>query len=316
MARPLRIEYPGALYHVTSRGNERKNILITDDDKSVFLDILTTAANRFKIVLHAYCLMTNHYHFLIETAKANLSKCMQYINSSYTTYFNRDRKRSGHLFQGRYGALLVEEESYLIKLSQYIHLNPIRAKLARHPADYKWSSYRFYKHCEPGKPDFLDLQKTLGYFNDDRGLYAEYIEEAIQSKIVDFLPEAFAGLILGSQDFIDQIKKKYVDKRKNPRDLPSLRKINKTVICPDKIIEIINANSKDIQNKYRIKLLVLFLRKYTDLTLAEISKTIGTGKTPPAISNIFYRLDNDRNKNAHLNELINILETEMCKDEV
>ncbi len=155
MARPLRIEYDGALYHITSRGNERKDIYHSTGDKEKFLEIVEEAYKRFKVVIYAYCLMTNHYHLLMETPKANLSRCMQYINSVYTTHFNRKRKRSGHLFQGRYKGFLVEEVSYLTKLSRYIHLNPIRANMAKSPEDFEWSSYRYYVNEKDQKPIFL-----------------------------------------------------------------------------------------------------------------------------------------------------------------
>ena len=131
MARPLRIEYEGALYHVTSRGNARERIYLTDGDRLEFLDVLDQVASRFGWICHAYCLMSNHYHLLVETPAANLSKGMQLLNGVYTQRFNRATKRSGHVFQGRFKAVLVEKESHLLELARYVVLNPVRGQGVR-----------------------------------------------------------------------------------------------------------------------------------------------------------------------------------------
>ena len=144
MARPLRIQYPGAYYHVTSRGNERKDIFKSRRDREKFLDYLQSATQRYGAVIHCYCLMSNHYHLLLETPEGNLSQIMQHINGSYTTYFNVKRKRAGHLFQGRYHAVLVEADAYALELSRYVHLNPVHAGIATRPEDHAWSSYAAY----------------------------------------------------------------------------------------------------------------------------------------------------------------------------
>lgn len=123
MARPLRLVYPGALYHITARGNERKEIFRSDDDRSAFLSILAQAVERYRLILHAYVLMSNHYHLLLETEEGNLPLAIRHLNGLYTGYFNRSHRRVGHLFQGRYKAILIEKESYLLELSRYIHLN-------------------------------------------------------------------------------------------------------------------------------------------------------------------------------------------------
>lgn len=142
MARPLRIEYAGALYHVTSRGNAQADIYADKIDREQFLTLLHHVNNRFDWYCHAYCLMDNHYHLLIETGNANLSKGMKVLNGSYTQYFNRQHKRVGHVFQGRFKAIIVQKDSYLLELSRYIVLNPVRAEMIRQPKDWPWSSYR------------------------------------------------------------------------------------------------------------------------------------------------------------------------------
>lgn len=142
MARPLRIEYPGAVYHVTSRGNARQEVFVDDEDRTVFLGILTKTIDRFNWLCHAYCLMGNHYHLLIETVDPTLARGMRHLNGVYTQAFNRCHKRNGHLFQGRYKAILVEKDSHLLELARYVVLNPVRARMARSCKDWRWSSYR------------------------------------------------------------------------------------------------------------------------------------------------------------------------------
>ncbi len=128
MARPLRIIFPGAFYYITAGGNERKAVFKSKRDREKFLEYLETASERYNAVIHAFCMMDNHYHLLLETPSGNLSQIMRHINGAYTTYFNVKRARSGHLFQGRYKAILVERDEYAKELSRYIHLNPVRAK--------------------------------------------------------------------------------------------------------------------------------------------------------------------------------------------
>ncbi len=142
MARPLRIEYAGAVYHLTSRGNARKNIFADDSDRTLFMDTLSAVVKRYNWLCHAYCLMDNHYHLMIETPDPNLSMGMRHLNGIYTQRYNRRHKRPGHLFQGRFKAILVEKENYLLELCRYVVLNPVRARMLETPEQWAWSSYR------------------------------------------------------------------------------------------------------------------------------------------------------------------------------
>jgi len=142
MARPLRLEFPGALYHVTSRGDGRKDAYVDDSDRESWLDVLGEACERFNWMVHAYCLMTNHYHVLLETPDGNLSRGMRQLNGVYTQRFNRANGRVGHLFQGRYKAVIVQKDAYLMELARYIVLNPVRARMVRSAREWPWSSYR------------------------------------------------------------------------------------------------------------------------------------------------------------------------------
>lgn len=142
MARPLRIEFPGAFHHVMARGNARQAIFRTTQDREEFLDVLKRVCARFDWRVWAYCLMDNHYHLLVETVEPTLSRGMREINGIYTQIFNRRHSRTGHVFQGRYKSLLIDEDAYLLEVSRYIVLNPVKAKICRGAADYRWSSYR------------------------------------------------------------------------------------------------------------------------------------------------------------------------------
>lgn len=142
MARVLRIEYPGALYHVYGRGIARQKIFPNPADFALFLHALAQATDRHHLLIHAYCLMTNHYHLLLETPEGNLSRAMRHINGTYTQGYNRIHRRTGQLLEGRFKANLVEKEAYLLELARYIVLNPVRARLAERPEDWRWSSYK------------------------------------------------------------------------------------------------------------------------------------------------------------------------------
>ena len=141
MARPLRIQFPGALYHITARGNAQQNIFLHSDDFHDFLTILCRVSQRYHLILHAYCLMHNHYHLLLETPEGNLSQGIRQLNGIYTQYINKKYQRVGHLLQGRFKSILVEKENYLLELSRYIALNPLRAHLVEDPQDWPYSSY-------------------------------------------------------------------------------------------------------------------------------------------------------------------------------
>lgn len=182
MARPLRLEYPGALYHVTSRGDGREDIFLDDDDREAFLALLGEVCGRFTWTVYAYCLMTNHYHLLLETAEPTLSRGMRQLNGVYTQRFNRHHGRVGHVFQGRFKAIVVQRDAYLLELCRYVVLNPVRAGLTADAGQWPWSSYRAIVSEAPATA-WLDVPWTLGQFGQQRsraiGAYRRFVQEGM-----------------------------------------------------------------------------------------------------------------------------------------
>jgi len=226
MARPLRIAYPGAFYHVTSRGNERKDVFKSQRDREKFLEYLASATERYGAVIHVYCLMSNHYHLLLETPAGNLSQIMRHINGAYTTYFNIKRKRSGHLFQGRFKAILVEADEYATELSRYIHLNPIRAGMAERPEDFRWSSYRSYIG-QNAAPEWLKMGMVLSYFGEKTEAagtkYRTFVEDLLGTEYDSPLQNTFGAAVLGSGEFIEMVTATHLTDQTVNRDVPALR---------------------------------------------------------------------------------------------
>ena len=206
MARPLRIEYEGAVYHITSRGNARADIFVTDDDRRLFIETLGKVVSRYGWTCHAYCLMSNHYHLLIETPSPNLSRGMQLLNGIYTQRFNREHKRTGHVFQGRFKAILVEKESHLLELTRYVALNPVRANMVRSAREWPWSSYRATVG-QVAAPDFLTLDWTLSQFGSERArairAYRVFVSQGLGLEVWNGLR---GGSLLGSDTFVENMR--------------------------------------------------------------------------------------------------------------
>ncbi|MGA9333727.1 MAG: transposase [Rudaea sp.] len=181
MSRPLRIEFSGALYHVTSRGDRREDIYLDDGDREGFLELLGEVCDRSGWVCHAYCLMGNHYHLLLETQEPTLARGMRQLNGVYTQRFNRRHRRVGHVFQGRYKAILVQKDSYLLELARYIVLNPVRAGMVRSARDWRWSSYRATAGMV-NVPVWLHVDWLLAAFGARRGVakgaYRQFVSGA------------------------------------------------------------------------------------------------------------------------------------------
>jgi putative transposase len=205
MTRPLRLEFPGALYHVTARGDRRGAIYCDDVDRIVWLKLLEIACAQFNFIVHAFCQMENHYHLLVETIDGDLSGGMRQLNGAYSQQFNRRHGLVGHVFQGRYKAILVQKESYLLELSRYIVLNPIRANMVTSLDDWRWSSYRYF--MQPSDlPPWLDPDFLLAHFGADRtsarSAYKAFVLQGLE--LLSPLRDVQHQMLLGEDAFVAQ----------------------------------------------------------------------------------------------------------------
>jgi len=298
MARPLRITYPGAFYHVTSRGNERKNIFKSKKDREQFLEYLASATFRYDAVIHTYCLMENHYHLLLETPSANLSQIMRHINGAYTTYFNIKHKRAGHLLQGRFKAILVDKDAYAKELSRYIHLNPVRAKIVDAPEKYEWSSYQYYIGLKKS-PAWLKKDFILGYFGckikEATFEYKKFVRRLLKKEYESPLVQVVGSAVLGGNEFIDFIKNNYLVDKKKSKDIPSIKSLSWKPEL-DEIFDVIdivlNMDPTLVRN---VKM--YFARHYSGKPLKDIAKyfNIGDSGVSQASRRISMKICKDRN---------------------
>lgn len=207
MARPLRLELAGGLYHVTSRGDGQEAIYLSDDDREVWLAVLGQVCKRFNWVCHAWCQMSNHYHLLIETPETNLAEGMRLLNGVYTQRFNRIQGRSGHVFQGRYKAILVERDSYLLELARYVVLNPLRAGMVRRLETWLWSSY--LATCgQAAAPEWLQTDWILAQFGRQRAStirkYVQFVHEG--ARLPSVWTQLQGQIYLGSEAFVKKMQ--------------------------------------------------------------------------------------------------------------
>jgi REP element-mobilizing transposase RayT len=226
MTRPLRLEFPNALYHVTSRGDRREDIFEDEQDRERFLEIFGTVVTNYNWLCHGYCLMSNHYHLIIETLDGNLSKGMRQLNGVYTQASNRRHRRCGHLFQGRYKAILVDKENYLLELARYVVLNPVRAKgMVDRIGDWPWSSYLAMIGGAP-QPDWLTTDWLLSQFGAQKKRsmekYRQFVVDGIQNKR-DIWSDLQGQIYLGDEAFISRMQRK-TGKEKDDLNIPQKQK--------------------------------------------------------------------------------------------
>jgi putative transposase len=228
MSRPLRLEFPDALYHLTSRGDRREDIYEDDMDRGAFLDVLSSVIEQFNWTCYAYCLMSNHYHLLVQTPDANLSKGMRQLNGVYTQAYNRRHNKTGHLFQGRYKSILVDEDSYLLELSRYIVLNPVRAGMTRRVDQWKWSSY-LAMVGEDIVPGWLASDYLLSQFSVQRKTairkYMAFVQDGLRRDSI--WAQLNNQIYLGDQKFIDSLQQE----KEKDLQIPKIQKrsIAKTI---------------------------------------------------------------------------------------
>ncbi|NNL75442.1 MAG: hypothetical protein HKO68_03805 [Desulfobacterales bacterium] len=268
-----------------SRGNERNDIFLNDDDRQIFLKTLGEIAERFEIDIFAYVLMGNHYHLLIRTKRANLSKAMQWLGVSYTRGFNDRHARSGHLFQGRFKSIIVQNDAYLVQLSCYIHRNPLRANSVNRLAHYRWSSYSIYAYGYQ-KPDWLSTELILSHFtNGERHkAYREQVQGYAKEE-TRLWEDLKHGMILGSQKFVDKIRRTYgmqTGHQEIPRQKKMAREFNPTSFLVE-ASKVLNCDLKSLKAANRVStrdkedrdLLIYALWKTGALTNTKIGELFG-----------------------------------------
>ena len=284
-------------------------------DRGRFLSYLESAHDRYGAIIHVYCLMDNHYHLLLETPLGNLSQILHHINGAYTTYFNTKIKRSGHLFQGRYKAILVERDSYCQELSRYIHLNPIRARLVERPSAYSWSSYRYYIGQEK-RPAWLTTESILGYFGQKESSaqkhYRQFTESVLGGETKNPLKDVFASTLLGSPQFISWVKESLIPSQSvDTRNIPVLRQLveKPSLERIEKIVESTVGRGHPFYKNF----CVCTSHQYGGFTLKEIGAYYGMRGS--AVSQSSRRFKQKILENNKLRKIMGKIAREMCSVE-
>lgn len=297
MTRPLRITYEGAVYHVTIRGNERRSIFKDDSDRYAFLDKLSESVRRYGVRLYLYCLMTNHAHFVLETPQGNLSRFMQRFQTAYTLYYNRTHNRSGHLMQGRFGSRVVDEDEYIMRLSRYVHLNPVFVrKLKLLPIEdrvdflrkYPWSSYRSYIGlCSP--IDFVDYGPVLAMMSrtkkKQKPLYQDFVEMGIAEEDISFVASKNRSILsIGSESCHERVDAFYEAMVSDEDELccdTSFKRIGHAVSVEDilsSLCKVLKIDQSELYLKRRNSMVrpiaAYALCEFGQLTLREVAKVL------------------------------------------
>jgi len=317
MSRPLRIEWEGGFYHITARGNEKRPIFRIEKDFLRFVSRFERIHERHGIVIHAYVLMTNHYHLLLETPRANLSAALHDLNTAYTNYFNRRHDRVGHLFQGRYRSIVVEKDPYLLELSRYIHLNPVRAGMVKRPEAYRWSSYPSYLSSEYC-PEWLRREDILGQMDKSpvkgRRKYRQFVEEGLGREIRDPLKAVMGGIALGGETFWEEVRNR-VQGLQERNEVPALREIHRKTeagMIVEKVASFYGIPADRITRLehplHRGTQVAMYLaRKKTDLSLNEIAAIFGK-RHYTAVSVAYRRVEAKRQRDQRFDRELGKIE--------
>ena len=320
MARPLRIEMPDGVYHVISRGLERRAIVRDDADRDRWLALLGRMAERRDWRVLAWALMDNHFHLFVRTPHGDLSAGMHDLNSGYVSSFNRRHRRHGPLLQGRFNAILVERDYHYDELSRYVHLNPVRARLVRRPDAYAWSSCRDYFHSR-GVPAWLAWQDVLGQYGRTmrtaRRRYREFLMAGVASPVPSPLKEVVGATLLGSSGFIARMKQRIAD-RLPDRDVPSARALRAEVSIEQVATAVCRAfavSSELLAERGRHhndarSAAVYLCRQHTRASGEAIGQRFG-GVRGPAVWHIAHRIAQRRHRDNHLHAKLTQIEKQL-----
>jgi len=312
MARPVRIEYPGAVYHVVCRGNNRQAVFRDDRDRKRYLERLSLYCEQKKVDLLCYCLLTNHVHLVLETPQGNLSKMMQAFQTSYTVYFNKRHGRSGHVFEQRYKAFVVDQDNYLLEVSRYVHLNAVAARLAERPAQYPWSSYASYLKGK-GAPG-LKHQKILEYFAGGKRKqveqYREFVEGGMAGKQKLGEPAVRKQAFIGDEEFEEAVRRKV-------GTLPVMEKSYPLKRVAGAVCRVVGVSENDVRHSGRSEqvqrareLICYVSRRHGAASLTELRTLLGVKElsTPShALRRAERRLADDRAFRHQLKRVLDVL---------
>lgn len=274
MPRPYRLQGENCFYHIISRGDNRKKIFLDGYDFKKFLDYVVISKNKYRFNLYAYCLMPNHYHLFLEILQPNLSRIMQYINTAYSAYYNKKRNTTGHVFQGRFKSIMVDEDNYFLVLTRYIHLNPVKAKLVNYPQDYKWSSFRGY--IKKNMDEYIDYPELYNHLGLKPADYKKFVLDSID-KEDNLRDKVYAGIFLGGKGFI----KDKIDRLKpaiDSGDFAYKREVRSSVSIEEVLTaakDILGKDRPDIIGKKKSqsiirKAVIYIIRRITPLTNKQI----------------------------------------------
>lgn len=305
MARRSRIEYPGAFYHVISRGNQRQKIFADDRDRRKYLELLFGLRETYGFRLHGYVLMMNHVHLLMEAGDVPLSRLMQRLGSGYTQYFNRRHGLVGHLFQGRYKAILCDKTSYLLQLTRYLHLNPVRAEAVKEPGAYAWSSYRAYVR-ENRKQEGLETAEVLGQFsrrvNEAKRLYRRFVLEGLGEGHKEEYYELLDGRILGGKEFAERIKATVGEKGRLRIKVKAGDFLERVCGALGKTKESVVGAAKD-RGRVRARELICYLgRSCTELSVNSLAQNLRVD--PTCVSRSVSRVESRLAKDKQLKKIV------------
>ncbi len=312
MARPLRIEFPGAVYHVMNRGTARQSVFRGPDDYETFLGVVGDCHARWGVEVFAYCLMGNHYHLCLRTPEGNLARVMRHLDGLYTQRFNSAHDRDGQLFRGRYKAIVVEADAYLAAVVRYLHLNPVAAKLARRPEGYRWSSHGAYMRTRP-RPSWLNVKEVLEDFPSRRAFH-EFVSAGNEAALEDFYRAGRRSPVLGREGFRERLLRRVRQlSREHPRHerrvvRPSAEKVLARVARTYGVkVSDVRRGRRGLENEAR-KVAMYLATRLCDLTLAEAAARFGRisyGTVAWACSQVRTRAASDKRFDLQLQRIQN-----------
>lgn len=307
MVRPLRIQYSDAWYHVMNRGRNRAKIFCSREDYTAFIELLKNASSLWKVRIAAYCLMSNHYHLLVQTPEANLSRTMRHINGLYTQYFNRKYKGDGPLFRGRYKSIVIDGDSYLLELVRYIHRNPLSAGLVKRLEDYSWSSHQAYI-SKGNEGNWLHKDFVLSMLEENkskrRQAYLDFVKQEVPKTLSALYEKKKLPLIMGAKDFIDGLKQKYHHKTgikevSQVKELFLDKCLIEEAVCGVYQIEVADLlKSRRGNNNEARNVSIYLMRKYAGASLTDIGARFGMNSFS-SVSSVIIRIKQamERDKN-------------------